>query len=96
MAAYLIAQVHIRDAQTYRRYAARAGEIIAKYGGRFLARGGATEILEGDCLERRVVIIEFPSMEAARTFYHSEEYQQAKQIRTPVSDAQSTIVQGVE
>jgi uncharacterized protein (DUF1330 family) len=96
MAAYLIAQVTIHDPEVYRSYTARSPEIIAKHGGRILARGGATEVLEGSADNRRVVIVEFPSMEAARAFYHSAEYQQAKSIRAPASQAQFVIVQGVE
>jgi uncharacterized protein (DUF1330 family) len=96
MPAYLIAQLRVHDWDTYRQYAARTPAIIAKHGGRFLARGGATEILEGDAPERRVVIIEFPSMEAARAFYHSPEYQEAKAIRMPAAEALFLIVQGVE
>lgn len=96
MPAYLIAQVAIRDPETYRAYTARSPAIIAKHGGRILARGGATEVLEGGADNRRVVIVEFPSMEAARAFYNSAEYQQAKEIRAPASEAQFLIVQGVE
>jgi uncharacterized protein (DUF1330 family) len=96
MAAYLIAQVTVRDAEVYRRYTARSPAIIAKHGGRILARGGATEVLEGGADHRRVVIIEFPSMEVARAFYNSAEYQEAKAIRAPASEAQFLIVQGVE
>jgi uncharacterized protein (DUF1330 family) len=96
MAAYLIAQVTIHDAEVYRGYTARSPAIIAKYGGRILARGGTTEVLEGSADNRRVVIVEFPSMEAARAFYNSAEYQQAKAIRAPASNAQFVIVQGIE
>jgi uncharacterized protein (DUF1330 family) len=96
MPAYLIAQVRIHDPAIYKLYTDRSPAIIAKHGGRVLARGGATEILEGDAHERRVVVIEFPSMEAARAFYCSPEYQQAKQIRAPISDAQFVLVQGME
>jgi uncharacterized protein (DUF1330 family) len=96
MAAYLIAQVTIDDPQVYRGYTARSPDIIAKHGGRFLARGGATEVLEGSADKRRLVIVEFPSMEAARAFYNSDEYQQAKAIRTPASTAQFIIVQGID
>jgi uncharacterized protein (DUF1330 family) len=96
MPAYLIAQVAIRDPETYRAYTARSPAIIAKHGGRILARGGATEVLEGSADNRRVVVVEFPSMEAARAFYNSKEYQQAKEIRSPASEAQFLIVQGVE
>lgn len=96
MAAYLIAQVTIHDPEVYRSYTARSPEIIARHGGRILARGGTTEVLEGGADNRRVVIVEFPSMEAARAFYNSAEYQQAKAIRAPASQAQFVIVQGVE
>jgi uncharacterized protein (DUF1330 family) len=94
--AYVIAQVQIRDLEIYEQYTARSPTIIAKHGGRILARGGATDILEGDTRQCRVVIIEFPSMEAARAFSYSPEYQQAKEIRTPISDAQFVVVQGDE
>lgn len=96
MPAYLIAQVRIHDSEIYKQYTARSPAIIAKHGGQILARGGATEILEGDTYERRVVIIGFPSMQAARAFYYSPEYQQAKEIRAPISDGQFVLVQGTE
>jgi uncharacterized protein (DUF1330 family) len=95
MLAYLVAQVRVDDLEAYKQYAVRSPAIIAKYGGRVLARGGTVEILEGVTSRGRVVIIEFPSMEAARNFYYSPEYQQAKQIRLPVADAQFLIVEGV-
>jgi uncharacterized protein (DUF1330 family) len=96
MAAYLIVQVQIKDTEIYKQYSALSSGIIANHGGRILARGGATDILEGDAQPRRVVIIEFPTMEAARGFYDSPEYQQAKKIRVPISDGQFVVVQGVE
>jgi uncharacterized protein (DUF1330 family) len=96
MAAYLIAQVQIKDMEIYKQYSARSSGIIAKHGGRILARGGATDILEGDAHPRRMVIIEFPTMEAARGFYDSPEYQEAKKIRMPISEGQFIVVQGVE
>jgi uncharacterized protein (DUF1330 family) len=94
--AYLIARVQIRDMETYSQYAARTPAIIAKHGGRFLVRGGLTETLEGDTTEGRLVVVEFPSLDAARAFYHSPEYQEARDIRVPVSDAHFAIVAGVE
>ena len=96
MPAYLIAQVQIRDLAIYKQYTAQSPAIIAKHGGRILARGGATEILEGDTHERRVVIVEFPSMAAAKEFYESPEYQAAKKIRTPISEASFVIIEGVD
>lgn len=95
MSAYLLAQIEVRDRETYRQYTARTPAIIAKHGGRFLVRGGETEILEGEGAGRRIVVLEFPSMEAARAFYYSPEYQQAKEIRTSCADGQFLIVQGI-
>jgi uncharacterized protein (DUF1330 family) len=73
MPAYLIARVNVTDPAKYENYKALAPAAIAQYGGKYLARGGATETLEGDAESRRVVILEFPDMEAARTFYNSPE-----------------------
>ena len=94
MRAYLIAQVKIHDPQIYKQYIERTPAIIAQYGGRFLARGGASEILEGSAPNRRVIIVEFPSMDAARDFYNSPAYQQAKALRTPISEAEFVLVEG--
>lgn len=94
MAAYLIAQIRVHDWEAYKRYTARTPAIIAKHGGRFLVRGGDTEILEGEATGGRIVVLEFPSMDAARAFYRSPEYQEVKSIRTAASDAQFLIVQG--
>jgi uncharacterized protein (DUF1330 family) len=93
MPAYLIAQVQIHDPSAYRHYGARTPAIIEQHGGRILARGGQTEMPEGESRADRV--IEFASMEAVRTFYDSPECQEVKSLRTAVSDAQCLIVQGV-
>ncbi|MGB6604753.1 MAG: DUF1330 domain-containing protein [Steroidobacteraceae bacterium] len=95
MSAYLLAQIQVRDWDTYKQYTARTPGIIAKHGGRFLVRGGETEVLEGEGAGHRIVVLEFPSMAAARAFYHSPEYQEVKRIRTAASAAQFLIVQGV-
>jgi uncharacterized protein (DUF1330 family) len=95
MAAYLIARLSVRDPVAYSQYAARTPALIAQYGGRFLVRGGQTETLEGEPCTERVVIVEFPSMEVARAFYNSPKYQEAKGFRTPVSEAEFLLVQGV-
>lgn len=95
MAAYLIARVRVDDPEVYRQYAVRTPAIVAKFGGRILARGGPMELLEGATTRTRVVILEFDSLQTARNFYHSSEYQEAKRLRVGVSDAQFLIVEGV-
>jgi uncharacterized protein (DUF1330 family) len=96
MPAYLIAEIQVRDAATYGEYTARTPSIIAKFGGRFIVRGGAVQTLEGESRHPRIVIVEFPSVQAARAFYDSPEYQAAKDIRTSASDARFRIVAGVD
>jgi uncharacterized protein (DUF1330 family) len=93
MPAYLIARVCIHDAETYQQYAARSPAIIAAFAGRVLARGPAVEVLEGDGAGIRVVIVEFPSVEAARRFYHSPQYQEIRRIRAAIAEAEVLIVE---
>ena len=96
MAAYLLAQVDVRDMQQYRKYTAQTPDIIAKYGGRFLTRGGAVVTLEGEESSGRIVLIEFPSLERVQEFYDSEEYQAAKELRLPASTASFLALDGVD
>jgi uncharacterized protein (DUF1330 family) len=92
---YWVAHVDVRDASAYERYRAANAEAFAKYGARFLVRGGAQEVREGNA-HPRTVVIEFPSVEAARACYDSPEYQAAKALRDPASEADLMIVEGWE
>lgn len=74
MAAYVIADVDVHDAAQYDEYRKQVKATIDQYGGRFLVRGGAHEILEGEGVVHRAVVLEFPSMEALRRWYRSPEY----------------------
>lgn len=93
--AYLIARVTVTNPDAYAEYAKGASEAIRKYNGRPLVRGGACEALEGEARPRNVVI-EFESMEQARTYYNSPEYQAAKAKRDGACIAEFVIVEGVE
>ncbi len=94
MPAYLIAQVDVQNMDRYKDYVAEATKIAPEYGGKFIVRGGAVTTLEGPDYTRRLVILEFPSMEKAQAFYNSEAYQAAKAIRLPVSDGHFVLVEG--
>ena len=94
MAVYSIVHVDVHDAEAYAKYAEIAGPAVAKYGGEFLARGGHVEVMEGTT-RARCVIIRFPDMETARTFYHGPEYQEALSFALPVSDRDYKFVEGV-
>lgn len=94
MPAYAIVQVDVKDADEYAKYAALAGPAVAKFGGEFLARGGDYEVFEGTSRARNV-LIRFPDMETAKTFYHSPDYQEALAYALPVSDRDYKIVEGI-
>ncbi|MFM7655107.1 MAG: DUF1330 domain-containing protein [Paracoccaceae bacterium] len=94
MKAYWIAHVTVTDPAAYTGYQALAPAAFAAHGARFLARGGAHEVLEGPVLDRHVVI-EFPSLAAARACYHSPKYQAAKARRDGAAMAHVVIVEGL-
>ena len=95
MPAYLIANIEVTDPDGYRAYAERVGTTIAAHGGRYLARAGRCDVLEGDWQPGRLVILEFPSVEAAHTWYRSAEYEQVKPLRLANSRGQLVITDGL-
>lgn len=94
MPTYAIVQVDVRDADEYAKYAELAGPAVTQYGGEFLARGGKVEVKEGTS-RARCVVIRFPDMETAQSFYHSPEYQKALSYALPVSERDYKFVEGV-
>ncbi len=95
MAAYVIADVKIEDPVQYEDYKKMVPATIAAYGGRFVARGGRTEVLEGEWRPNRVVIIEFDSVERAKEWWASEEYRAARELRQRTSTGSLIVVEGV-
>ena len=93
--AYWIAHVDVRDPEGYKGYVEAAKPAFQKYGAKFLARGGAWELLEGRGRARNVVI-EFPSLAAAHECYHSPEYQAAAAIRQRFAEADMILVEGFD
>ena len=94
MPAYLIARVRITDPERYKDYAKLTPAASARYGGRFVVRGGEVTTLEGPDERDRVVVIEFPSLEQARTFWSSPEYGEAKAKRAGAATGQFILVDG--
>ena len=92
--AYVVNQVVVHDAVRYSEYAARGRDAVVQYGGEILAAGGLVETLEGEPIPPRVVIIEFPSRDAALAYYHSPEYQAAKEIRGDAATVRFALVDG--
>ena len=95
MPAYVIVEVSIRDAAVYERYKELAPASIAAYGGRYMARGGHSEALEGQWDPCRVVILEFESVERARTWLESPEYKEARTLRHASASTQMIVVEGL-
>ncbi|WP_170476523.1 DUF1330 domain-containing protein [Ruegeria arenilitoris] len=93
---YVIAQICVTDAETYPSYVAMVQPIIKKFGGEFLVRGGRSESYEGTPPGDRHVVIRFPSYQAAKDWYHSEDYEEAKALRMSASSSVQTIVEGIE
>jgi len=94
MAAYLIVRVEITDPERYDRYKLLTPAAVAAHGGRFVVRGGPSEVLEGPPEDRRLVVLEFPTAEDARSFYDSPEYREARDVRAGAADMQMVLVEG--
>ena len=95
MTAYVIASVNVTDAEKYKNYMALSPAAIAAAGGKFIARGGNLKVLEGDWSRPRVVIIEFPSRDAAEAFYDAPLYAAARAEREGAAEFSMIIVDGV-
>ena len=95
MSAFMIATVRIHDPETYKDYTALTPATIAAHGGKFVVRGGQIDTLEGEPFEERLVILEFPSRQAAHDWYNSPEYQAAAKIRQAASIARFIVVDKV-
>ena len=95
MAVYLISDVSARDNEALQTYRTRAAESIARYGGKYLARGGEIEPLEGTWRPRMIIIVEFPNKEQAKTWYASPEYASALEVRDAALSRNLILVEGV-
>jgi uncharacterized protein (DUF1330 family) len=96
MSADVIARVEVTDWDKYNEYLKVGPGTIAKYGGRFIARGGDIVTLEGPEETRRMVILEFPSLAEAKAWYSSKEYQGAKKLRSGASIGSLVAIEGIE
>jgi uncharacterized protein (DUF1330 family) len=95
MAAYIVVHIDVHDPDRYEVYKLMAPASIRQYGGRYLTRGGATEVLEGDWTPQRLVLLEFPSMEQAKAFWDSPEYAEAKALRMATTTSHVILLDGL-
>ncbi|MFL5377932.1 MAG: DUF1330 domain-containing protein [Myxococcales bacterium] len=95
MPAYVVVDIEVTNPTDYARYKDLAGAAVEKHGGRYLARGGKTDVLEGSWQPKRFVILEFPSVDKAKAWWASSEYAEAKSIRQKAAKTSLIIVEGV-
>jgi uncharacterized protein (DUF1330 family) len=94
MTAYVLVEIRVTDPEAFETYKALSTTALAAHGGTYLARGGATELLEGDPEPERVTLLEFPSADAARAWYDSPEYRLAREARAGAATARFVLVEG--
>ena len=84
-----------RKSEIFAQYSSRVPGVIEQYGGRFLVRGGATEAVEGSWTPARLVVVEFPSMEQLKRFYHSDEYAPLIELRNQSARTDMTFAESI-
>ena len=95
MTAFVIVEIEVRDPEIYENYKSLVPASVEAYGGRFIARGGTTESLEGEWAPERIVVLEFPSLERARQWWASPEYSDAKAIRMRSARTRMIVTEGI-
>lgn len=95
MTAYVIVDIDVKDALTYKEYAGLAPATVEAYGGKYLARAGRTETFEGDWAPSRLVILQFESLERARQWLDSPEYKDIKELRHRAAESKMVAIEGV-
>jgi uncharacterized protein (DUF1330 family) len=95
MSAYLIVEIEVTDPVGYEEYKKQAAATVHAYGGKYIVRGGKTEVLEGDWQPKRIVILQFDSMERAREWLHCEEYREPRKQRHATAKTNMVLVEGM-
>jgi uncharacterized protein (DUF1330 family) len=96
MPAYVVADIEIVDHEAFADYRERVPAVIAAYGGRYLVRGGASEVVEGDWRPHRLVIVEFPTLASLKTFLDSPEYRPLRALRERATRTNMVVFEGVQ
>ncbi len=94
MTAYVVVDIDVQDATTYAEYIAKAPATVAAHGGKYLARAGRTEKLEGDWVPKRLVILQFDSLERAKEWLNSADYAPVKALRHKAAHSNMVVIEG--
>ncbi|HEX4639353.1 MAG TPA: DUF1330 domain-containing protein [Chthoniobacterales bacterium] len=95
MLAYIIVEIEVTDPAGYEEYKKLAGATVEQYGGKYIVRGGKTEVLEGNSQPKRIVILEFPTMERAKEWLNSPEYREPRKMRHATAKTNMLVIEGV-
>lgn len=95
MSVYAIADIDVKDKETFKEYARGVPATLEKYGGRYIVRGGKVQGIEGDWKPRLLVMIEFPTMEALQKWYDSDDYKPLLEMRMRSTHTNAVVVEGV-
>ena len=95
MAAYVLVDVNVTDPDRYDEYRPLAAASVEQYGGRYVVRGGASHVLEGERVPGRLVVLEFPDADTARRWYDSPEYRDARDVRAGAATGSFIVVDGI-
>ena len=95
MSAYVIVEIDVLDPAEYEEYKKLAGATVEKYGGKYIVRGGRTEVLEGDWNPKRIVVLQFDSMQRAKDWLNCEDYREPRKMRHRTAKTNMILVEGV-
>lgn len=95
MTAYIIVDLDVKDPEKFADYRSQVPDVIAKFGGKFIVRGGEVETVEGDGQINRMVVLEFPDMVSVRRFWDSDEYREILPLRLTSADSRVLFVDGI-
>jgi uncharacterized protein (DUF1330 family) len=95
MTAYVIVDINVQDPVGYEEYKKLAPAAVALFGGKYIARGGHTETLEGDWTPSRLVILQFENVEQAKKWLNSDEYGEARKMRLATTKSNMVVIEGI-
>ena len=96
MPAYVIVDIDVQDPIGYEEYKKQASDTVFKYGGKYIVRGGKTEVLEGEWQPNRIVILEFPSIDQAKEWLNCEHYREPRKLRHKTAKTNMIVVEGLD
>ncbi|MBI5021514.1 MAG: DUF1330 domain-containing protein [Ignavibacteriales bacterium] len=94
MSAYVIVDINVKDQVRYEEYKKLAEDTVHAYGGKYIVRGKPVEVLEGDWIPKRLVVLEFPSVTRAKEWWSSAEYAKPKRLRYDTAESKMIVVEG--